>query len=186
MRSIKNAFDAYWFLHDHPKFRLRERDQVTKRSADRLEKRGFLVTRDKDGKCWREWRHLFRYALDENLDIHYAKTNSRGVVVKDASKNTVVRCWLEFGQLLYEYPSEWHTSTQRLNYHDINLDCGGDTFDEALIKLAKLVLKHYGDYASEPIMEGECGQPVCADCKATERTWKRLESSKRNRQALPT
>ena len=29
--------------------------------------------------------------------------------------------------------------------HDIDLDCGGDTFEEAIIELAKLVKKYYGD-----------------------------------------
>lgn len=30
--------------------------------------------------------------------------------------------------------------------HDWKLDCGGDTFEEAIIELANLVFKHHGTY----------------------------------------
>ena len=33
-----------------------------------------------------------------------------------------------------------------MNYHDTKLDCGAPTFDEALVKLARLVKRHYGDF----------------------------------------
>ena len=52
----------------------------------------------------------------------------------DPSKNTKVQVWLEHGP----YEGFEHT-------HDINLDCGGDTFEEAIIRLAELVKLHYPD-----------------------------------------
>jgi hypothetical protein len=54
----------------------------------------------------------------------------------DHAKNTKVQVWLEHGP----YDKEWGSTT-----HDINLDCGGDTFEEAIVELAKLVKQHYTD-----------------------------------------
>lgn len=57
----------------------------------------------------------------------------------DRSKNTKVQVWLEHGP--YEkIDGEFPQPT-----HDFNLDCGADTFEEAIIKLAKLVKEHYND-----------------------------------------
>ena len=58
----------------------------------------------------------------------------------DSTKNTKVQVWLEHGP----YDKEWGGCT-----HDIDLDCGGDTFEEAIIKLAELVKGKYGDGGSE-------------------------------------
>lgn len=54
----------------------------------------------------------------------------------DATKNTKVQVWLEHG----DYDKEWGSTT-----HDIRLDCVGDTFEEAIIELARLVKKYYAD-----------------------------------------
>lgn len=54
----------------------------------------------------------------------------------DVSKNTKVQIWLEHGP----YDKEWGGCT-----HDLDLDCGGDTFEDAIIKLAELVKNKYGD-----------------------------------------
>lgn len=54
----------------------------------------------------------------------------------DTNKNTKVQIWLEHGP----YDAEWGGCT-----HDIDLDCGGDTFEEAIIKLAELVKNKYGE-----------------------------------------
>ena len=58
------------------------------------------------------------------------ETNS---VDDDSDKNTKVRIWLEHGPYDEKYGFT----------HDIDLDCGGDTFEEAIIKLAELVQKYY-------------------------------------------
>jgi hypothetical protein len=54
----------------------------------------------------------------------------------DKSKNTKTQVWLEHGP----WEEEWGSCT-----HDIDLDCGGDTFEEAIINLATLVKKYYKD-----------------------------------------
>jgi hypothetical protein len=169
---IGSAYDAWWFLYYHPKFCLRARNEISREKADDLEKRGFIVTRDRagdapgeGGKCWREWRHLLRHAIEENLSIFYAKVDASGKVNDDASLNTVPECWLEFGSMEYGYPSQWHDETQDIPYHDPSLDCGGATFDMALVALAKGVRRRYGDYKDRRGEEGTCGRPACADCE---------------------
>jgi hypothetical protein len=69
------------------------------------------------------------------------KTNS---VVKDESKNTATRIWLEWGPISLDeyYEEHWGISP----VHDTRLDCGGKTFEEAVITLANLVIEYYGDY----------------------------------------
>jgi len=47
--------------------------------------------------------------------------------------NTKTMVWLECGKYNVNYPE-----------HDIRFDCGGDTYERAIVKLAKLV-KKYGD-----------------------------------------
>lgn len=58
--------------------------------------------------------------------------------------NTKVRYWVEFIIPWYdEERKEWCTA------HDWERDTGGDTYDEAIDNLYKLVLEKYGDYTDE-------------------------------------
>jgi hypothetical protein len=157
-RVIRNAYDAWWFLYSHPKLNTQERTEVEPEQVEELKKQGVVVITDPCGKSYRYWE-LTRHALDCNLDIFYAKVNhpKRGRVDKDMSKNKYVEVWLEFGPIYYGFAysggtepmAEWDDTTMLLHSHDPNLDTGAPTFDEALVKLAKLVLKHYGDYPSK-------------------------------------
>lgn len=61
------------------------------------------------------------------------KTNS---VDDDTDKNTKTQVWVESGSYVYdENVDDW------ISTHDIRLDVGGDTFEEAIINLANLVSK---------------------------------------------
>lgn len=53
----------------------------------------------------------------------------------DKMKNTKVRVWLEAFPIV----------EGQGRIHDYDLDCGGDTFEEAIIELARLVMGKYGD-----------------------------------------
>lgn len=81
---------------------------------------------------------IFMGLFECGLYTAVVKVNPKTMEVDDDStKNTKVQVWLEHG--LYEkvdgaFPQ--HT-------HDFNLDCGGDTFEDAIIELARLVRKHY-------------------------------------------
>lgn len=84
---------------------------------------------------------IFDNHFQECLDIWVAKVNPKTCEIDDdTSKNTKVEVWLECGP----YKSECTT-------HNIDLDCGGDTFEEAIIELAKLVKEIYGDDEKEAI-----------------------------------
>lgn len=85
------------------------------------------------------------------LDIEVIKFNPlTSRVEKKKALNTKVRIWLECGPWLHpdNFPKElrefnpgWEMG---MNIHSKKLDCGGDTFEIAIAKLAKLVSKHYG------------------------------------------
>lgn len=76
------------------------------------------------------------------LDIEVVKVNPlTNEIDNDCSKNTQVQIWLETGPMV--------------GTHDLLLDCGGNTFEEALIRLAKLVRLYYDKYNRE-----ECEYPI--------------------------
>lgn len=155
--SISDAYDAWWFIYYHPKFIYFDRLEVSPEDATTFEPAmsgGKPISRliqDKGGNYWQEW---FPYgdvhALNENLGISYVKVDGTGRINDESSKNIYTECWLEFGPIEWGYGTDWqiedHKREHKMNYHDYNLDCGGKTFDEALVNLANLVLKHYGDY----------------------------------------
>jgi hypothetical protein len=111
----------------------------------------------KDEMPWNENTYLLhefgltREALEINLSIFWAKVDERRRVNDDPAKNTFAECWLEFGQVKYAV-SDGHLDL--MHYHDPRLDCGAPTFDQAIVKLARLVRKHYGDYKAPKWMTG--------------------------------
>ena len=79
---------------------------------------------------------MFNGQFITGLYIEVVKVNpDTNSIDDDKTKNTKEQVWLECGP--YEKP---YGLT-----HDIYLDCGGDTFEEAIIKLAGLVKKYYTD-----------------------------------------
>lgn len=78
---------------------------------------------------------MFRGHFRELLYIMVAKVNpTTGEVDNDQTKNTKTEVWLEIGP----WSEQYHT-------HDWDLDCGGNTFEEAICKLAALVKQYYTD-----------------------------------------
>jgi len=86
-----------------------------------------------------------------DLDIFVARVNPATNRIENAENlNTDTRIWLEFGpwedvaaHIDENLPPNWQRT------HDPNLDCGGATFEAAIINLAGKVKKHYGDYGRE-------------------------------------
>ena len=72
--------------------------------------------------------------FEECLDIDVVKVNPETNSIDDESKNTKLQIWLECGR--FDKECRWH---------DINLDCGADTFEEGIVELANLVMEWYGD-----------------------------------------
>ena len=81
------------------------------------------------GETWDESQ--FKKCLDIDVVKINPETNS---IDDNENKNTKVQIWLECGPFCKEY-----------RCHDIQLDCGADTFEEAIIELANLVIEWYGD-----------------------------------------
>ena len=76
----------------------------------------------------------------EGLDLMVVKVNPETNEIDDNSAlNTKTAVWIEHGP--YDTAGGYW-------YHDIDLDCGGDTFEEAIIKLAELVKEKY--YTDKP------------------------------------
>jgi hypothetical protein len=69
------------------------------------------------------------------LDIAIEKVNpATDSIDDDSSLNTKIEVWLECGPYEEEYDN---------GMHDVDLDCGADTFEEAIIVLANLVYAKY-------------------------------------------
>jgi len=89
------------------------------------------------------WWYLYSHDMfkEENgvssfencTDVLVVKVNPRSNVIEDnQSLNTKTQIWLESGAY-----------GGILSFHDIDLDCGADTYEEAIIELARLVKENY-------------------------------------------
>ena len=119
MRKLVSFYDAWWFLAEHPKFNHLKDGVPDARS-------GFF----------------------DNIDVYVAKVDPKTrIVEKDKSRNTEVEIWLEAGPWVPVDEQMGKPETySEMPSHDIRLDCGGKTYEKAIIKMAKLVLRYYGDY----------------------------------------
>ena len=78
---------------------------------------------------------MFQRHFRDLLYIMVVKVNPlTNEVDDDQTKNTKTQVWLEVGP----WSEQYHT-------HDWDLDCGGDTFEEAICELAELVKQYYTD-----------------------------------------
>jgi len=86
-----------------------------------------------------------------DLDIFVPKVDpGTNTISNDGTKNTKIRVWLEYGpyeNVSYDDVPHW------VRTHDPNLDCGADTFEEAIIKLAGLIKEFYGTASVEDDIE---------------------------------
>lgn len=89
------------------------------------------------------WRFLSEHKIfDDSFEydrlwVHVTKVNPvTNILDDDMAKNTKVQVWLEC------FPDNEEIKGR---YHDTDLDCGGDTFEEAIVELASLVKKYYSD-----------------------------------------
>ena len=96
------------------------------------------------------WTFLNNHKMFNGLFCHglwteVVKVNpTTNTIDADQTKNTKVQVWLEHGP--YEH---YHNDTT----HDIYLDCGGDTFEDAIISLAERVKYYYNDDGSYKDLE---------------------------------
>lgn len=124
-------YNAYHWLEDHPIFQ--EKIEVPGRKFPAK------------GSRFQEDLYMMVVKVDP--------TKER--IMKNQKRNTATRVWLEHGPFQVIPAEEAGGVEWRGCSHDIKLDCGGTTFEEAIIKLANLVHKHYGDYEVEEISQEE-------------------------------
>lgn len=78
---------------------------------------------------------MFKDNFQKCLDIEVVKVEPiTKTVHRNENLSTETRVWLECGP----YHSQYMT-------HDLDLDCSGATFEEAIIELANLVQAYYND-----------------------------------------
>jgi hypothetical protein len=105
MKIFKNAFDAYYWVSDHPKL-------------------------------------MFARGIEPWMELTPHMVNPiNGEIDDDATKNTELHWWVEGGG---HHDDEMHGL---MRAHDWDLDDGGKTADEAVIKFAENVLNKFGDYS---------------------------------------
>lgn len=84
-----------------------------------------------------EEHKMFNDCFNDDLWVKVVKVNPGTNAIDDNHfKNTKIQVWLEHGK----YEEEYGCCN-----HDLDLDCGGDTFEEAIIELARLVKANYTD-----------------------------------------
>lgn len=78
------------------------------------------------------------------LDIEVVKVdpNINEINFDDNSKNTETQVWLEFGAIVENVDNI--VPNALIAEHDIDLDCGARTFEDAIVNLANLVFNKYG------------------------------------------
>ena len=82
---------------------------------------------------------VFEGAFGECLDVDVVKVDPiTRCITGDESKDTHTEVWLEAGPP---------------GCHDFFLDCGGDSYEEAIIKLANLVMCKYGEAETKATIE---------------------------------
>ena len=124
-RNLNDFFTAWWFLNQHPAFV----EQVTPTYKDNN--------------------------FQDALDVYVTKVNPKTKSIDDdESKNTLTQVWLECGKWMTAKevtPPGTPIDPEFMGAfcHDVKLDCGADTYELAICRLAQLVLTEYGDYPEE-------------------------------------
>lgn len=140
-KTMKRFYEAWHFLNEHPAF---ERTYADHRRG------GYVSFR---GRPHKEVR------FDQSIDVDVVMTRPNDLTIdEDPKKNTRVQVWIECGRWmsakeLYKGMTKeiCDPAGDGAFGHDPRLDCGADTFEEAIIKLARNVKKAYGDKKSKHV-----------------------------------
>ena len=132
MEKFTDFYEAYHFVNNHYIFMTHEGYREICRSMTdhclTLEDNIYFVT-------------SMYTRFDKCLCIDVVKVNPETNRIDDNEEfNTKTQVWFECGSYNDDYAT-----------HDTDLDCGGDSYEEAIIELANLVHKKYGDNTLENI-----------------------------------
>lgn len=101
--------------------------------------------------------------FNECIEIEPVLVNPEtGCVDDDESLNTELHVWLEGGgwhdmsqsEYMPEPPNGWNDYNKWVACHDYSLDCSGKTMLEAMLALADLVEKQYGNDGPQRLADG--------------------------------
>lgn len=125
--KVRNAFEAFWFLTEHPKFKYRAAKLLSNVEAIKAKPdKGDRIRVVKDQMPWKNGvtytLYEFAYANESfprNLDIFYTKVDGERRVNDDKAKNVNVEVWLEFGKIKQEVSDG---ILHENNYHDARFE----------------------------------------------------------------
>lgn len=121
-KKFTDFYEAWWFLNETPIFQA---------SVEDMKKMGF------SGELIELENSLNINYFHQSLQIEVQKVCPiKRRIMKNKKRNTHTEVWLECGEPYYDE----HTKDIR-TYHNLDYDCGGDTFEEAIINLANIVLE---------------------------------------------
>lgn len=120
-KRFSDFYEAYTFLENHQMIK-----SYTKHNEDL---KGFEINN-------------FRECLDIEVVKVNPETSTLEIEEDKLYLNTKTEIWLEFGGWNEEVNSACH---------DYDLDCGGDSFEEAIINLANLVDEFYDESTGKKI-----------------------------------
>lgn len=96
------------------------------------------------------WGNAFMQSLDIDVVLVNPET---GEIDDDEMKNTKPEVWFECGEPYFD------ERTRRIQtYHNVHFDCGGDTFENAVITLANIV----HEYEESPEYKDQVAQTAKA------------------------
>ena len=121
--DFKNFYEAYKWLYEHPIFQFEYKfGPELKLSWASMSDNPAIVS-----------------FFDRAIDINVVKVNPKNDTIDDdETLNTKTAVWIEIG-------TEWDEEYNCFQMHVWYLDTGGDTYEEAILSLAQLVWKYYGN-----------------------------------------
>lgn len=119
-------YNAYRFLNNHPAF-WKFYGHPEAPHADRFHEKMLISDR----------------GVEHRIEVWVAKVNpDTGRTEDDPGLNTKTEVWLETGKIRWP---EKHFRGYDIPFHDHELDCGGDTYEQAIVNMARLVHDKYGN-----------------------------------------
>jgi hypothetical protein len=148
-------YEAYWFIDGHPAFigglfhGINTLDvQVSKCCKRGFTKMDIHYVYRTDERFEEFWDKGYQQSVEEGMPELDCVWVPYKVFYGEEWSFDHVEIWLEGGSHFYvkggHYGTEWNFN----RFHDIDLDVGGRTYEEAIINFAEKVKEKYGDYSS--------------------------------------
>lgn len=131
---IRTAHHAFEFLLNHPKLNTHILKSITAEEAEQMASDGYDIIQDPAGNHYWKSRHEILRGVQDCNKVLYVRANRE------------TKCQILITPLAYDFDRNEKKFVMR-KYLDIDsLMSEGRTYDDALVSLAKLVRKKFGDY----------------------------------------